>query len=179
MNFNHLLIIDTETGGLDSNKYPLIEIGAIFYSTEHRSIISNFSILLPTKYNGSFHINKIDPKITNILSEPLVEKSLNLFQEMIYESDVIVAHNAVFDKKFLMQIPFVIKQPWICTTRVRWPSVLGLSKTKNKLSIIAEAHRVPVHNAHRALTDCILLANIFSKYKKEKLYSLLQPHITY
>jgi DNA polymerase-3 subunit epsilon len=61
---------------------------------------------------------------------------------------------------------------WICSLEdIQWPE----DKKNNKsLIALAVAYGVPVVSAHRALTDCELLAKIFDKVRKQgKLKDLI------
>ena len=62
----NILIIDTETTGLSPKTNNLIEICAILYSLKHKEIVQIYSTLFPTATNEAFHINKIDPELTQV-----------------------------------------------------------------------------------------------------------------
>jgi len=152
----NLLILDTETTGLNYEEHEIIEIGAILYNVPTRCIASQFSTLFPCKNNEAEHINKIPSKL---LLEKHIDFSHALFQ-MIKKCDAIVAHNAEFDKKFVKKI-FVAEKKWICTKDdFKWPIQKG--SNLNLINISLEMG-VPVVSAHRALTDCKLIADCFSK----------------
>ena len=74
-------------------------------------------------------------------------------------SSAFVAHNAQFDRKFY-PVDIAAKLPWVCTmTDCEWPlSPLGSSCVN-----MALAHGVAVASAHRALTDCMLIANTMTR----------------
>ena len=93
---------------------------------------------------------------------------------------MIVAHNAEFDMKWfgLNKLP-QIKKPWICSMDdITWPADRQL-KTRPSVRDLALAYGVPVWNAHRALTDCIYLAEVFKRCTElEKLLiRALEPKV--
>jgi DNA polymerase-3 subunit epsilon len=74
-------------------------------------------------------------------------------------ADAIVAHNAAFDRAWIDPLlPTAL--PWICTCEgIRWPGL----RLNPSLTDLALAYDVPVWAAHRALTDCIYLAQVFER----------------
>jgi DNA polymerase-3 subunit epsilon len=70
--------------------------------------------------------------------------------------DAIVAHNAAFDRQWLPDV----NRPWICTADdVTWPRG---SESRSLVSLCL-AHGVGVTHAHRALTDCLLIARLLER----------------
>ena len=157
-----LLILDTETTGLNPELDRCLEVGAILFHVKTRSIIAQQSFLLPVDSNLAESINHIPAEITRI-PQPWQE-AIKYFKSLISSADVLVAHNVAFDKEWfgLNYLPEVSK-PWLCTMEdIRWPSRLSL---RNRPSVrdLALAYEVPVWKAHRALTDCIYLAEVFCR----------------
>ena len=85
-----ILILDTETTGLDENKDEVIEIGCILFDVSFKSVLSQVSFLFPVNNNEAEHVNGISPEVTNI-SQPW-EDGLNFFLKLVDCSDFIVAH---------------------------------------------------------------------------------------
>ena len=56
----NLLILDTETTGLDAHTDFCIEVGAILFNVGKRSVLSQISFLLPVNENPAESINKIN-----------------------------------------------------------------------------------------------------------------------
>jgi DNA polymerase-3 subunit epsilon len=48
-----LLIVDTETTGIDAQRDQLVEIGAVLFSVPHRSVMQQLSFLLPVTSNAA------------------------------------------------------------------------------------------------------------------------------
>lgn len=158
----NLLIIDTETTGLNHEKDKIIEIAGIFYNIPSRCIINQFSTILPHNENPCEHINKI-PEYALKVDNTNFYKFISLLMNMLNHVDALVAHNSEFDRKFLAKENDGIleNRKWICTKNdFKWPIPKGSSLS---LINIALELGVPVVSAHRALTDCQLLASCFSK----------------
>ena len=158
----NLLILDTETTGLDIENDYCLEVGSILFHVKSRSVLAQQSFLLPVEKNNAENINKIPAEITR-LPQPIFE-AIKYFESLIKVSDVIVAHNAEFDKKWfgLDKLPQIDK-PWICSMDdILWPADRQL-KIRPSVRDLALSYGVPVWNAHRALTDCIYLAEVFKR----------------
>ncbi len=166
----HLLILDTETTGLDPERDHCIEVGAVLFHVPSRAVLSQLSLLLPCQSNPAKAINGIDAAVSR-LEQPW-QAGLIYFQELVASADAMVAHNAAFDRAWFGRghLPG-IEKPWICSMDdLRWPSECRL-KTTPSVRDLALAYGIPVWAAHRALTDCIYLAQVFERC--EALESLL------
>jgi DNA polymerase-3 subunit epsilon len=154
-----LLLIDCETTGTDPEKDQLCEIGAILFSVQHRAVIQQLSFLFSVESNAAQNINGIDPGLTT--STQANRYALAVLADMATEADAFVAHNADFDSQWVCG--FLPEKPWICTCRgISWAGL----RPSPSLANLALAHGVPVWAAHRALTDCIYLAQILERDKE-------------
>ena len=174
----NILILDTETTGLDNEKDDCLEVGSILFNVKSRSVLAQQSFLLPVENNQAEKINNIPAEITR-LPQPLFE-AIKYFESLVQVSDVIVAHNAEFDMKWFgfKKLP-QIEKPWICSMDdITWPSDRQL-KTRPSVKDLALAYGIPVWNAHRALTDCIYLAEVFKRCNdlEQLLIHALEPKI--
>ncbi len=174
----NILILDTETTGLDNENDDCLEVGSILFNVKSRSVLAQQSFLLPVEINNAEKINNIPAEITR-LPQPLSE-AIKYFESLVRVSDVIVAHNAEFDMKWfgINKLP-QIEKPWICSMDdMAWPADRQL-KTRPSVRDLALAYGVPVWNAHRALTDCIYLAEVFIRCSElEKLLiRALEPKV--
>lgn len=165
----NILIIDTETTGLDPAKgAECIEIGAILYSIQYRAILAQVSTVLPVEVIGQEETHGISLAVSNTVPFNVQSAALNLLSNMALNADYAVAHNAAFDQQFA---PKCIDIPWICT----YEDFNFAPPKKQNLVSLALAHGVPVISAHRALTDCSLIASIFSK--RDDLEALIEAAI--
>ena len=157
-----LLIIDTATTGLDPLKDECIEVGAILFNVANRSVLSQQSFLMPVEDNAAESINRIPAEVTR-LEQPW-EDAIGHLKKLIDVAEVLVAHNATFDRQWFgkAHLPEVSK-PWLCTMEdICWPAKRQL-RARPSVRDLALAYEVPVWNAHRALTDCIYLAEVFRR----------------
>lgn len=157
-----LLILDTETTGLDPTTDQCLEVGAVLFHVPGRAVLSQLSFLLPADTNPARAVNGIDPAVTRV-PQPW-QQSLDLFQALVHQSDAVVAHNAAFDRQWFGKPPLPgIDQTWICSMEdIHWPAERHL-RASPSVRDLALAYEVPVWAAHRALTDCIYLAQVFER----------------
>jgi len=166
-----LLIIDTETTGLSPQEGQCIEVGAILFHVPSRSVLTQVSFLLACEENPVQGINGIDPAATRVV-QPILG-ALDFFDWIANFADAVVAHSAAFDRQWfgIGALP-ELTLPWICSKDdIRWPADRRLRPAPS-LAELALAYEVPVWAAHRALTDCIYLAQVFQRC--DDLEALLQ-----
>jgi len=175
-----LLIIDVETTGLEPDLFECLEVGAILFSVPHRSVLSQLSFLLPVSANPAVAVNGINPLATQ---EPQPwQQCLLLLDAMARDAQLAVAHNASFDRRwFGCGVLPELFMPWLCTMEdIAWPKSLCL-RPRPSLRDLALAFAVPVWAAHRALTDCIYLAQVFERCDdlESMLLEALEPRQLY
>jgi len=159
-----ILILDTETTGLDpADGAVVVELAAILFDVELRDVVAQCSVLLPSGSNDAQHVNRIKPELTR--SAPKVmSPMLKAFYAMAHEADYAVAHNADFDRKWFGDggsLP-ALELRWICTMDdVKWPK--NTKRGRPSVVSLALDYEVPVWAAHRALTDCVYLAEVMKR----------------
>lgn len=175
-----LLLLDCETTGLDLASEHLCEVGAVLFSVPHRSVLQQLSFLCPVLQNRAQDVNGIDPAIT---LEPMPQpEAYRLFEAMVKGADALVSHNVAFDRPWIdrwlvaagVGDSEALGKPWICTCEgISWEGL----RPSPSLAALALAHGVPVWAAHRALTDCIYLAQVFERdpQLEEHLVEGLRP----
>lgn len=164
---NHLiLILDTETSGIDPAEHHVLEIAAILYSMEHQCVLQQISTLIPGSRadNPAQFVNNIPIAAVNDTPQELAHylcQTINYWGEI---TEYVVAHNAPFDRQWFKDHPIFAAlhdQPWLCTCfDFTWPQQ---HKQGQKLIDLALAHGIGVSSAHRALTDCQLIAALFDR----------------
>ena len=157
-----LLIVDTETTGLDPQIDQCLEVGAILFDVASRQVLAQQSFLLPVEANAAEAINRI-PASATTLPQPW-RPALDYLQSLLDDADVLVAHNAAFDRQWFGRghLPGVNKR-WLCSMEdMRWPADRQL-RSRPSVRDLALAYEIPVWAAHRALTDCIYLAEVFRR----------------
>jgi len=175
-----LLILDTETTGLSPEQHQCIEVGAVLFSVPDRSVLSQVSFLLPCQSNAAEAVNGIAPALTQRM-QPW-QAGLACFEAMVEAADLLLAHNASFDKQWfgLGSLP-ALNKPWLCSMEdIRWPQERQLRSTPS-VRDLALAYGVPVWAAHRALTDCIYLAQVFERCAdlEDLLVQAMEPRRLY
>ncbi|MGC6483365.1 MAG: 3'-5' exonuclease [Synechococcus sp.] len=157
-----LLILDTETTGLDPETDHCLEVGAILFDVPSRQVLAQQSFLLPVTANAAEPVNHIPAAVT-LLPQPW-ETALVYFQSLLDAAEVVVAHNAAFDRQWFGRghLPAIAK-PWLCSMdEMRWPRERQL-RARPSVRDLALAYAIPVWSAHRALTDCIYLVEVFRR----------------
>lgn len=124
MAFN-LIIIDTESTGVDPVQDSVIEIGAILYSGELQAVISQISFLLYAPDNPAESINHIPAKALMNLPDKMEEGMLHLLKAIAVQASYTVAHNADFDRQWFdgNKLPGLIGRNakpirWLCTMKI-------------------------------------------------------------
>jgi DNA polymerase-3 subunit epsilon len=175
-----LLILDTETTALSPAEGQCIEVAGMLFHVPSRSVLSQVSFLIPAASNGAEVVNGIAAAVTR-LPQPW-QAGLACFKAMVDSADALLAHHVAFDRQWFGHgpLPFLGK-PWICSMDdIRWPAERRLRATPS-VTDLALAYGVPVWAAHRALTDCIYLAQVFQRCSdlEALLQAALEPRRLY
>ena len=168
-----LLILDFETTGSSPDTAQPIELGGILYSVEEQSTLAQASTLIPAPSNPCQNINRISAGASQA-AEEIYRATLQLLEQWIERADYLVAHNAGFDRRWLGThgMP-AAETPWLCTMEdFVWPAA---AKQRSSLVNLALEHGIGVSSAHRALTDCQLIAALFDRM--EDLPTMVQAAI--
>lgn len=169
---NRCLILDVETQGLNPETDRVTEVGAILYSLTARCSLMEFSML-----TGHCSDDVIVQVLTGITPAAASEAravfdaadvahkvaTWSNIVNIALMADCVISHNAQFDRQRLGDLTGDL--PWLCTLEdFRWP---GIPANAYSLSNLAITLGVPVVSAHRALTDCRLLASIFTRVAEQ------------
>lgn len=155
LSFSTLLLCDTETTSLPEDpKARLIEIGCVWWSIDLGATIANWSELVEGQTNEAESVNKIAPALLAFgLSR---EHALEGLKSRAARADVVVCHRVEFDSFFLGDLG----RPYLCSKfQIEWPGV----EPGASLLYTAAGLGVPIVTQHRALTDCLLLAECFTR----------------
>jgi DNA polymerase III subunit epsilon len=160
---NNILIIDTETTGLDPKKGNLIEVGCIFYNIPTKSIIYEMATLIHSLSNEAKHINLISEESLIHASPFMSDLIIENIERLMSRSDAVIAHYARFDKNWLDAYGPLSRSSqqakWICSKK----DIIWGKSGQMKLSDIAEYMGVPYVDAHRSLPDCHILLSCLKK----------------
>jgi len=162
------LIVDIESTGLDPAVDKVTETGAILYSLESAASLVEFSAVIPCEWTNKnaealtgitlAMIREMAGVHESICGDSAVDYLAGMLGALAGTADCVVAHNAEFDRQWLDLA--IGDLPWLCTMEdFRFPGVTpGQSLTATALGL-----GVPVVSAHRALTDCRLIAAILTR----------------
>lgn len=151
-----ILILDTETSGLDPAKDQLLEVGLVLWSVEHCTTVASASWLIYGTENPAQAINGIPPAVLVEGRDRglVVTEIIDVWAE---SADAIAAHGD-FERQWFADLG----RPWIDTCwDIDWPR--ASSADSRKVHALCLAHGLAVLDAHRALPDCQLLARLLER----------------
>ncbi|WP_249225482.1 3'-5' exonuclease [Tardiphaga alba] len=157
------LLVDVETTGLDPKSDEVIELALlpVVYGLDGRifEVGEAFvNLRQPTR-----QIPAAVTVLTGITDEMVVGKKLDLAKAvaLIAEADLIIAHNAAFDRKFVEKlIGDVAKKPWACSMAdVDWARE---GYEGSKLAYLAMRTGF-FFEGHRAADDCFAAVEILAQ----------------
>jgi len=153
------LIFDTETGGINPDEDALISVGAILLD-KNLQTITTFYTLLQNNYNKK--ISEIALEVNGI-KEEMFEDALSIkeFQAiwnyyLLPKADIVIGHNIAFDIKFMLNHAAMIENT-LDTMHLCWDVWPG---EKAKLGMVYERIGKTAENAHNALYDCEMVADL-------------------
>lgn len=160
---HEVIVLDFETTGLSSNYDRVIEVGALLI--KNHKIIDEFVELMNPGVSLSSFITSLTG-ISNIMlkGKPKPELIMPKLIDFI-EDRPIIAHNASFDKRFLIaelsRAKLSIKNPFLCTMQLA--KKLIPDAISYKLADIAKhvGIRVNSQSLHRALGDVKVTAELW------------------
>lgn len=144
------IVLDTETTGLDTAKDKIIELGFIAFEYDAGSGMI-YRIL--HSYGGfedpGEPLQDIIKQVTGITDEMVKDQHLddNEINSWLEKSDIIIAHNAAFDRQMLeRRLPAACNTNWACTFNdINWKeediSSLKLDYIAYKLGYFFDGHR--------------------------------------
>jgi DNA polymerase III epsilon subunit family exonuclease len=162
-----VVVLDTETTGLDHKTESLLEIGAV--KLVNGEITETFSMLIHPEQpirHSSFKIHGISQEMVEDAPRlPDVIKALDAFiGDLPY-----VAHNVVFDYSFITEAykKYLNKRflnPRICSQELYM--ALFPEEVSHGLSSLARKFGIESHVEHRALDDAMQLAQVYPQLRK-------------
>ena len=148
--------IDCETTGLDPERHKMIElaIGTLSIDLDAGDVVD---VTPPQAWleDPAEDLSIEIERLTHITSDTLIGKWIPDVEVMqaVREVDVIVAHNARFDRAFVTRrFPKLANLPWACSmNEVDWPA-LGWSGGRGIAGLLTQAGFF-LPDAHRAAAD--------------------------
>lgn len=157
-------ILDTETTGLGFRD-RVVEVAVQRISSDGRQLAPIFSCLVNP--GAAVSMSPAAAQVTGISNHMIHADGVPSFARVYpslteqLQACVIVAHNAAFDAKMIMQscdgqlVPPI--QPWLCTLLL---SRRLLPLSQHKLSNICDYYGISINSAHRASGDVEALAKV-------------------
>ncbi len=167
-----IVILDTETTGLNPQEDEIIEIGAV--KLRNDIVIDEFQTLIRPSIKISLGATAVNG-ITNamVANAPVIQQVLPEFLKFI-DGAVLVAHNADFDLSFLKnKTKKILKQDInnkVIDTLAQSKTIFPL--TPHSLDTISRKLEVNAVVDHRALSDARVTKEVYLK-----LRDLIQPRI--
>lgn len=158
-----VIVIDTETTGLDWRTDKIIELAMLSFMVDtHTGLPAGAVEVYEDFEDPGFPITAEITEITGITDEMVKGRKLDddRIGQMVAQADLIIAHNAGFDRPFSeARLPCFGAARWACSFKdINW-TALGVSS--GKLEYIATINGF-FYEAHRATTDCFALTKILS-----------------
>ncbi len=156
------LVVDLETTGLDYTKDVIIEIGLrqFQYHASTGEVVSVNESYNELEDPGTPLSQEVQD-ITGLSDEMLSGKSIDWekVHTFFQQSDLIIAHNAAFDRPFIEK-KITTEALWACSlTQVDWKAK-GLSSRKLEILIMLHGFFV---RSHRAVEDVNATLNLLLK----------------
>ena len=156
------VVIDVETTGLDFRQDQVIELGAVAFVYDRHGHVGPVIGTLNMLREPTVEISAAITKLTGITSEMVAGQALDVdaVRSLITRADLLIAHNARFDRPFCEAIDGVFAQKaWACTvTEVRWSD--GGYEGAKLGHLLMQSGRF--HRGHRAIDDCHALVELLA-----------------
>jgi len=159
-----ILGCDIESTGLDPNVDEIVEIGMVIYDTHNKRHLALHSDMLQTTVSlkDTMSIHGINDEMAksgyDVLYNPwkIIEH---------YKPVLIVAHNAEFDKSFMVKRWSEFKSlQWVCTKKdLQHDQMIGYTSS-SRLQHLAVDYGLYQGNAHKALWDALTCCEIAAQH---------------
>lgn len=155
MSLPTFLIVDTETTGL---KGKACEIAWIEVDLELNELDRVSSLIDPEEpiESGATAVHGIRDE--DVISAPTAEEFFSIVHPRKFESVVILAHNAPFDRKRLD--PYMPIDLAVCTLQIARRVVPKPQVPNHQLQTLRSVFGLPGGEEHRAMGDCITVLHL-------------------
>jgi DNA polymerase-3 subunit epsilon len=157
------VILDVETTGLDDRIDEIIEVGMVRFSYSEADVVTGVTGTFQAFREPSVPISAEITNLTGITNEIVAGQRIEAtaVEEFVHDANVVIAHNAGFDRKFAERIcPVFSRKHWACScAEINWRGH-GFSGA-NLSYLLADCGLF--HDAHRAVDDCHAVLEILAK----------------
>lgn len=156
------IIIDTETTGLDCTKDEVIELGMVAFTFDEEGRISDVIGTFNALREPSVPISPEITRLTGLTTDMVTGQVLDLeaVERFIEPADLVIAHNARFDRPFCERLSKSFKaKAWACShSEVSW-NEFGFEGSKLGYLLTQSGW---FHQGHRAVEDCHALLEVLA-----------------
>lgn len=157
------VLVDTETTGLDQDKEEIIELGMVAVTYDDAGTIGDVVGIFNALRQPGRPIPPEIVRLTGITAEMVAGKAISVaeVEAFIGPADLVIAHNARFDRPFCEAFaPGFKAKAWACSNaEIAW-SERGFEGTKLGYLLGQSGY---FHNGHRAVDDCHALLEVLSR----------------
>ena len=157
------VLVDVETTGLDQAKDEVIEIGMVAFTYADDGRIGDVVGVFSAMRQPYAPIPPEITRLTGITDAMVAGKTIPLaaVEQFIEPADLVVAHNAGFDRPFCERLsPGFAPKAWACSvSEVKWADH-GFEGTKLGYLIGQCGY---FHDGHRAVDDCHALLEVLAR----------------
>jgi len=157
------VILDVETTGLDHAKDEVIELGMVRFSYSEADEVTGVTGTFQAFREPSVPISPEITDLTGITNEMVAGQQIDeaAVEEFVRDANVVIAHNAGFDRKFAERSwPVFAHRHWACSfAEIDWRKH-GFAGA-NLAYLLAGCGLF--HDAHRAVDDCHAVLEILAK----------------
>ncbi len=171
--FDNIVVLDTETTGIDSKKDEIIELAAVQVSQEKE--LDSFDVLI--KLSEGRRLPPEITKLTGISEEDILREGVEkreacerLCKMLSEENTLVVAYNAQFDLCFIYYLLKAFDMAG-SLRGIKMLDALTVYKDRreypHKLCNAIEAYGVKGENSHRALDDTLATVELLRAMEAE------------
>jgi DNA polymerase-3 subunit epsilon len=158
------LILDLETTGLNHSSDKIIELGMVLFTYGvHSGTVFTAGESVSLFEDPGIPIPEEVIKLTGITNEMVSGKRIDdlVVQEYLETADLIIAHNAAFDRPFTEQrFSGSVKKPWACSLKeINWKAH---GQRCSKLECLIREKCRMFFDGHRAGNDCEALLHVIA-----------------
>lgn len=174
--YDRLVILDTETTGIDHKSDEIIELAALALSRRDGKTVTDAQMDLLLRLSPGRSLPPEITKLTGITPELLAEEGLSKeeaarrFTALLVPKTLVVAYNAQFDLCFLF---YFLQRLGLahCLKGIEMLDALSIYKDRrdypHKLANAIEAYGLSGRNSHRALDDTAATAELLEAMEAE------------
>lgn len=159
------IILDTETTGLNYRTHEIIEIGLIAFTFNDAGELGDVTGIYGGLQQPTSAIPAGITRLTGITDDMVAGQVIDiaLLNALIDPADLIVAHNAGFDRPFCEAFsPVFVHKAWACSvSEIDW-SARGFEGSKLGYLVGQSGY---FHDGHRAVDDCFALLEVLGQVR--------------